>query len=84
MRGHYRGRQRWRDLAPGQKAGVIASSGAQFGLAAAEWTDLARRPTAQVRGPKWRWAVLFSLLGDRVEWDRVPFLSVLLLAAWRR
>jgi hypothetical protein len=53
----------------------------QFGRAAAASTDLARRPPAQVRGPKWRWAVLFSLLGDLVEWDRVPFLSVPLLPA---
>jgi deazaflavin-dependent oxidoreductase (nitroreductase family) len=43
--------------------------------------DIFRHLTALVHGPKWRWAVLFSLLGDRVEWDRVPFLSVRLLAS---
>jgi hypothetical protein len=34
-----------------------------------------------VARPEMALAVLFSLLGDRVEWDRVPFLSVPLLAA---
>jgi hypothetical protein len=33
----------------------------QVGLAAAAWTDLARRAPAQVRGPKWRWAVLIAV-----------------------
>jgi Phospholipase_D-nuclease N-terminal len=40
---------------------VIAGATAQFGLAAAAWTDLARRARRQVRGPKWRWAALIGV-----------------------
>ena len=40
---------------------MIASATVQFGLAAAAWTDLARRASGQVRGPKWRWAALIAV-----------------------
>jgi hypothetical protein len=46
------GRRRWRDLTRWQKTAVTVSAVVQFGLAAAAWTDLARRAPAQVRGPK--------------------------------
>lgn len=55
------GRPRWRDLTCGQKAALSVSAMMQFGLAAAAWTDLVRRPPAQVRGPKWRWAALIAV-----------------------
>lgn len=54
-------RRRWRDLTPPQQAAIIVSAIVQFGLAAAAWTDLARRAPAQVRGPKWRWAALIAV-----------------------
>jgi hypothetical protein len=56
-----RGRRRWSDLPPAQKAGVVVTTTIQFGLAAAAWTDLARRPAVQVRGPKWRWALVIAV-----------------------
>jgi hypothetical protein len=60
---------------------VVVSSAVQLGLPVAAWTDLVRCAPAQVRGPKRRWAELLPVLGDRVEWDRAPFLSLPLPAA---
>ena len=54
-------RRRWRDLTPPQQAAIIVSAMVQFGLAAAAWTDLARRAPERVRGPKWRWAALIAV-----------------------
>ena len=56
-----RGHRHWRDLSPARKAGVVVTTAIQFGLAAAAWADLAHRPAAQVRGPKWRWALLIAV-----------------------
>jgi hypothetical protein len=56
-----RERRRWRDLTRRQQAALSVTAVVQFGLAAAAWTDLARRPPAQVRGPKWRWAALIAV-----------------------
>lgn len=53
--------KRWRDLSRRQQAALSVTAIVQFGLAAAAWTDLARRPPAQVRGPKWRWAALIAV-----------------------
>lgn len=61
MSGSSRGRRRWRDLSRPQKTALSVTAVVQFGLAAAAWTDLARRPPAQVRGPKWRWAALIAV-----------------------
>ena len=61
MSRNLRERRRWRDLTGGQKTALSASAVVQFGLAAAAWTDLARRAPAQVRGPKWRWAVVIAV-----------------------
>ena len=54
-------RRWWRDLTRWQKTALSVSAAVQFGLAAAAWTDLARRAPVQVRGPKWRWAVLIAV-----------------------
>jgi len=56
-----RERRRWRDLTRRQKTAWSVSAMVQFGLAAAAWTDLARRPPAQVRGPKWRWVAVIAV-----------------------
>lgn len=54
-------RRQWSDLTPRQQAAVILTAIVQFGLAAAAWTDLCARAPAQVRGPKWRWALLITV-----------------------
>lgn len=61
MSRNVRGRRRWQDLTRWQKAAVIVSVVVQLGLAAAAWTDLARRAPGEVRGPKWRWAALIAV-----------------------
>jgi hypothetical protein len=61
MNRNRRSRRRWRDRTPAEQGLVIAGATVQFGLAAAAWTDLARRARRQVRGPKWRWAALIGV-----------------------
>lgn len=56
-----RGRRRWRELSPSRRAAIAATATAQLGLAGAAWRDLARRPADQVRGPKWRWALVIGV-----------------------
>ena len=62
--GHEEGarhRPRWKELSGRRKAAVVVTAVAQLGLAGAAWADLARRPAAQVRGPKWRWALVIAV-----------------------
>jgi hypothetical protein len=54
-------RKRWSDLTGGQRAAVIALAGVQLSLAAAAWTDLARRPAAEINGPKALWAAVIAV-----------------------
>jgi hypothetical protein len=54
-------RSRWADLSPGQRAGVLALASVQMSLAAAAWTDLARRPARTVNGPKALWTVVIAV-----------------------
>ncbi|GLY38164.1 hypothetical protein Amsp01_041880 [Amycolatopsis sp. NBRC 101858] len=54
-------RKRWRDVTTGQRRRIRAAAGVQFLLAAAAWGDLAHRPSAQVRGPKWAWALVIAV-----------------------
>jgi hypothetical protein len=54
-------RRQWRDLTPLQKTATVFAAIVQLTLAGAAWADLARRPAAEVRGPKWRWAMLIAV-----------------------
>jgi Phospholipase_D-nuclease N-terminal len=47
--------------ATGAEGRRVVTTTIQLGLAAAAWTDLARRPAVQVRGPKWRWALVIAV-----------------------
>lgn len=67
-------RKRWRDLTTGQRRTIRAAASAQILLAAAAWGDLARRPAARVRGPKWAWAMVIA----------VNFAGPVLYFAWGR
>ena len=53
--------RRWSEMSPAQRAAVIAAACVQVGLAAAAWTDLARRPARQVRGAKGWWAAAIAV-----------------------
>ncbi len=53
--------RKWREMTPLQKSLSIAMAVVQLSMAGAAWRDLARRPGEQVRGPKWRWALVIGL-----------------------
>jgi hypothetical protein len=53
--------RRWSDLDRRQRRWVAAAAAVQLSLAAAAWRDLARRPAAQVNGPKGLWAAVISV-----------------------
>lgn len=67
---------RWSDMSPQRRAGTVVMAVIQVTLAAAAWTDLARRPSDQVRGPKWRWALVIAVnfFGplSYFRWGRTP------------
>lgn len=54
----------------------MALGALEVGLAVAAWTDLARRPPAEVRGPKWCYALLIcvNVIGplSYFRWGRIP------------
>lgn len=54
-------RRHWRDLSTGQRVAFLAMSLTQFGLAAAAWIDLARRPQEEVNGRKPLWALAIAV-----------------------
>lgn len=54
-------KRNWNDLSSAQKGAVVTLAVVQLGLAAAAWTDLARRPADQVRGPKAAWAMAIAI-----------------------
>jgi Phospholipase_D-nuclease N-terminal len=52
---------RWRGMSPTRRIGMVMVALVQFALAGAAWVDLARRPSSQVRGPKWRWGLIIAV-----------------------
>ncbi len=54
-------RKHWRDLDPGQQTAILVMASVQVSLAATAWIDLARRPSALVRGPKPLWAAAIAV-----------------------
>lgn len=55
------GKKSWAELSARRRVLIVVTGVAEVGLAGAAWLDLARRPAAQVRGPKWRWALLIAV-----------------------
>ena len=49
--------KRWSDLSTGAKVGTIVAATVQLSLLVAALTDLRRRDPAQVKGPRWAWAL---------------------------
>jgi Phospholipase_D-nuclease N-terminal len=54
-------RRRWSDLTPREQTAVLTLGAVQLSLAATAWTDLARRPAAQVNGSKAWWALAIAI-----------------------
>jgi len=55
----------WSDVSPAQKTRAVVGAVIQLALAAAAWTDLAKRPADEVNGPKPMWAgiILVNFIG---------------------
>jgi hypothetical protein len=52
------GKQRWSDLSPGRRSGIVAAGIVQIGLLVAALADLRRRPASDINGDKRLWAAL--------------------------
>jgi hypothetical protein len=50
-------KQQWSDFSGGQRAAILVGSAIEVVLTTVALADLARRPRAQVRGPKSLWAL---------------------------
>ena len=50
-------KKRWSDLTSGQRTAIVIAGGVEVVLTTAALLDLARRPSAQVRGSKALWAL---------------------------
>jgi hypothetical protein len=50
-------KNRWADMSDRQRGLVIAGVAVETALKGVALFDLRHRPSAQVRGPKWAWAV---------------------------
>jgi heme/copper-type cytochrome/quinol oxidase subunit 4 len=51
----------WDELSPHRRRQVVALAFVQIVLALAAWLDLAIRPAAKVRGPKWAWTLVIGI-----------------------
>lgn len=49
--------KRWSDLSEAQRAAIVGGTAIEVVLTTVALADLARRPRAQVRGPKSLWAL---------------------------
>jgi hypothetical protein len=56
--------KKWQDLSPRARKLIIGLAAAEGALKAAALVDLARRPAADVRGSKARWAVAIVLINS--------------------
>ena len=54
------GKRKWREMNAAQKSVTIVLAVVQLTMAATAWRDLARRDATEVKGPKWRWALVIG------------------------
>jgi hypothetical protein len=57
-------RRRWKDLPTSQRAAILTVATVDVGLRIWALVDLAKRPPADVRGPKPGWALALSLVNS--------------------
>ena len=57
-------KKRWEDLSPGQRRLIVVTAVAEGMLKIAALVDLARRPAAEVKGSKARWALVITLVNS--------------------
>ncbi|WP_432888612.1 hypothetical protein ACQPYH_08075 [Kribbella sp. CA-245084] len=56
--------KKWADLSPGHRRLVVIAAVVESLMKAVALADLARRPAAQVRGPKPLWALVLTLFNS--------------------
>ncbi|WP_158268623.1 PLDc N-terminal domain-containing protein [Corynebacterium yudongzhengii] len=63
-------RKEFADMSTAQRATVTIGGALELTAKIASWIDLSRRPSNQVRGPKWLWATaqLINGLGPVAYW----------------
>ncbi|MBV9450650.1 MAG: PLDc_N domain-containing protein [Streptosporangiaceae bacterium] len=54
--------RKWNDLSPGTRKLIIGAAAAEGALKMAALIDLKRRPSSQIRGPKWIWVPVVGLV----------------------
>ena len=57
-------RRQWSDLSQRTRRLLIGAAVAEGMLKIAALVDLKRRPATQVRGPKWLWATVLTVVGS--------------------
>nr|WP_184738169.1 PLDc N-terminal domain-containing protein [Arthrobacter sp. AZCC_0090] len=62
---HGRKKKSWKDMTPGQRAGVVVVGAGQLALLVAAQRSISRTPAAQIRGSKalWRAASFINFFG---------------------
>jgi hypothetical protein len=55
---------KWSDLSPRTRRIIIAAGIVEGGLKAAALVDIKRRPASEIRGPKWLWVPLVTLINS--------------------
>ncbi len=67
-------------MSPARRVFTAVAAMVQFALAGAAWADLVRRPAREVRGPKWRWAlvIIINFIGplSYFRWGRLTALKL--------
>jgi NADH:ubiquinone oxidoreductase subunit 6 (subunit J) len=56
--------RQWSDLSGRTRGLIIAGAVAELILKVAALIDIRRRPASQVRGPRWLWAALVTVVGS--------------------
>jgi Phospholipase_D-nuclease N-terminal len=57
-------RRRWSDLSERTRALILAAAGAEACLKIAALIDIKRRPASQIRGSKWKWAMVVAVVNS--------------------
>lgn len=52
---------KWSEMTAGRRIALVIVGSVQLALAAAAWTDLAKRSPAEVYGPKGIWAAVIAV-----------------------
>ncbi|MFG1813537.1 hypothetical protein ACGFIF_07240 [Kribbella sp. NPDC049174] len=57
-------RMKWDELSPRRRRLIVVGGAVDGALKIAALADLVRRPAAEVRGPKWGWALAIMLINS--------------------